>query len=92
MRSRGSKKNAVARRCFRDVESVQYIVNVLQSTSHNGFPVVEPLPRGEDDEYDPSSGGPSRSGVFKGIILRSQLLVLLESEARSVPCPSCRPK
>ncbi|XP_053508019.1 H(+)/Cl(-) exchange transporter 7 isoform X3 [Ictalurus furcatus] len=54
--------------CFRRVEKVGTIVDVLSamSTNHNGFPVI--MQAGTDDE----------PGKLCGLILRSQLIVLLK--------------
>ena len=74
------------RRCFREVESVAYVASVLRRTRHNGFPVVHgggPDPEHDEGEFDALGGGASRSGPLEGVILRSQLLVLLGSQA----CP-----
>eukprot|EP00271_Cylindrocystis_brebissonii_P004752 TRINITY_DN16591_c0_g1_i1.p1 TRINITY_DN16591_c0_g1~~TRINITY_DN16591_c0_g1_i1.p1 ORF type:complete len:534 (+),score=97.56 TRINITY_DN16591_c0_g1_i1:171-1604(+) len=58
------------------VERVGRIVEVLRSTSHNGFPVIETFPDG-------TTG-------FIGLLLRSHLLVLLRSRAdfRDSPEPA----
>ena len=73
-------------RCFREVESVAYIQHALTATTHNGFPVVRgapgvgpqplpvPMPSGD--------GGEGRGGALQGLVLRSQLLVLLEEKVR----------
>ncbi|XP_058458146.1 H(+)/Cl(-) exchange transporter 7 isoform X2 [Malaya genurostris] len=53
--------------CLRRREKVNYIIDVLNSTRHNGFPVVD------DDEY--STRG---NGRLVGLILRSQLVVILK--------------
>ncbi|XP_071500518.1 H(+)/Cl(-) exchange transporter 7-like [Diadema antillarum] len=57
---------------FNTVERVSRIVEVLQDQSHNhnGFPVVDP-----DGETH---------GTFRGLILRSQLIVLLKEKAFSL--------
>lgn len=52
---------------FLRIERVGHIVEVLESTTHNGFPVIEEMPDGETQ--------------FIGLILRSHLLVLLRSRA-----------
>ncbi|XP_067006232.2 H(+)/Cl(-) exchange transporter 7 [Anabrus simplex] len=57
---------------FRAVESVGTIVDVLRTETHNGFPIVDPP--------QPSDQGDVKScGTFRGIILRSQLIVLLQN-------------
>jgi chloride channel 7 len=53
--------------CVRERESVEYIVNILKNTTHNGFPVVDQV-----DEQN------RRNGRLRGIILRSQLIVILK--------------
>eukprot|EP01087_Luapelamoeba_hula_P017620 TRINITY_DN5568_c0_g1_i2.p1 TRINITY_DN5568_c0_g1~~TRINITY_DN5568_c0_g1_i2.p1 ORF type:complete len:863 (+),score=110.99 TRINITY_DN5568_c0_g1_i2:151-2739(+) len=50
-----------------DIEKVQNIVDLLANNTHNGFPVVS---------WRESSDG-FRRAVYKGFILRKQLLVLL---------------
>ncbi|XP_071130802.1 H(+)/Cl(-) exchange transporter 7-like isoform X1 [Mytilus edulis] len=63
---------------FRTKETVGRIIDVLKSETHNGFPVV--------DDYDPfveqSFQDEAESfGRYKGLILRSQLIVLLKMKA-----------
>ncbi|CAC5380668.1 unnamed protein product [Mytilus coruscus] len=63
---------------FRTKETVGRIIDVLKSETHNGFPVVE--------DYDPfveqSFQDEAESfGTYKGVILRSQLIVLLKMKA-----------
>lgn len=53
--------------CVRMRENVNYIVNILRTTSHNGFPVVDQV-----DEQN------RNNGRLRGIILRSQLIVILK--------------
>ncbi|XP_055530683.1 H(+)/Cl(-) exchange transporter 7 isoform X2 [Wyeomyia smithii] len=53
--------------CVRKREKVKYIIDILKSTSHNGFPVVE------DDNRNTRE-----NGKLLGIILRSQLVVILK--------------
>ncbi|EDO35008.1 predicted protein [Nematostella vectensis] len=55
--------------CFNTVERVGRIFDILKDPSsyHNGFPVVEPT---------------QQFGVFRGIILRSQLIILLKHKVR----------
>ncbi|KAG8235524.1 hypothetical protein J437_LFUL013486 [Ladona fulva] len=57
---------------FKTVDSVGYIVDVLRKETYNGFPVVEP-------SSIPESGSKS-FGMFRGLILRSQLIVLLQNK------------
>jgi hypothetical protein len=51
--------------CINQVESLRKIVEILETTKHNGFPVV-------------SYEGPLRPKTYRGLITRTQLLVLLE--------------
>ncbi len=86
-------------RSFRTIESVGYVVRVLRHCSHNGFPVVRGMPGDCDDDEmeDESDSGPgpdatrgsaSREGPLEGVILRSQLMVLLANRVRlSLPSP-----
>ncbi|KAK9844167.1 hypothetical protein WJX81_006719 [Elliptochloris bilobata] len=70
--------------CFREIESVSYVTGVLRRTRHNGFPVVhgdDPDPEHDEGEFDELGCGASRSGPLEGVVLRSQLLVLLGSQA-----------
>ncbi|XP_077490396.1 chloride channel protein 7 [Amblyomma americanum] len=55
---------------FRTVESVGRIIDVLASCPHNGFPVVDTAEEHSRDEHS--------FGRFRGIILRWQLIVLLQ--------------
>ncbi|XP_049523316.1 H(+)/Cl(-) exchange transporter 7 isoform X1 [Dermacentor silvarum] len=55
---------------FRTVENVGRIIDVLASCPHNGFPVV--------DTAEEHSGEDHSFGRFRGIILRWQLIVLLQ--------------
>ncbi|KAL0358369.1 UNVERIFIED_CONTAM: putative chloride channel-like protein CLC-g [Sesamum angustifolium] len=52
---------------FHGFEKVGNVVNVLKTTQHNGFPVVDKLPF-------------SASPVLFGLILRAHLLILLKSK------------
>ncbi|KAG1675714.1 H(+)/Cl(-) exchange transporter 7 [Nymphon striatum] len=54
---------------LKTVETVGNIVHILKTETHNAFPIVETDPQNED----------TRSfGRFRGLILRSQLVVLLK--------------
>ncbi|XP_035792210.1 H(+)/Cl(-) exchange transporter 7-like isoform X1 [Anopheles albimanus] len=53
--------------CVRVEEKVQYLLDILKNTTHNGFPVVED---GDD--------GSRVNGRVIGLILRSQLVVILK--------------
>ncbi|CAI7934629.1 unnamed protein product, partial [Closterium sp. NIES-54] len=61
---------------FARVEMVGRIAEVLRSTSHNGYPVLQDLPDGHT--------------ALAGLILRSQLLVLLRSKADFQQSPTER--
>ncbi|KAJ8037197.1 H(+)/Cl(-) exchange transporter 7 [Holothuria leucospilota] len=52
------------------IESVGKITEILQQNEHNGFPVIDP--------YDQSG---MHGGTFRGLIIRSQLSVLLKNKA-----------
>ncbi|XP_028406766.1 H(+)/Cl(-) exchange transporter 7-like [Dendronephthya gigantea] len=56
--------------CMNLVENVGRVIELLKTTTHNGFPVVDPLPENEMSE--------GTFGAFRGTILRSQLIVLLK--------------
>lgn len=56
--------------CFKCTEKVGKIVDVLTQESHNGFPVVDLA----EDSFD----GVQTFGRFRGLILRWQLIVLLQ--------------
>ncbi|CAF0794612.1 unnamed protein product [Brachionus calyciflorus] len=53
---------------FREKETVGRILEVLNETKHNGYPIV-------DDSIDSSNG---HFGLLKGLILRHQLITLLK--------------
>lgn len=53
--------------CVRKLEKVNYIIDILKNTTHNGFPVIE------SDE-----NGTREDGKLIGLILRSQLVVILK--------------
>jgi len=53
--------------CLNEVESLERIVEILQNSKHNGFPVVQY----ESEERD---------RTYKGFILRKQLLILIEKQ------------
>ena len=59
--------------CFPTIASVSDVLRCLQSSGHHGFPVVEIVE---------GSGG--REGRLEGLVLRSQLLVLLKER-----CDAC---
>ncbi|XP_042197047.1 H(+)/Cl(-) exchange transporter 7 isoform X2 [Callorhinchus milii] len=63
--------------CFKRLEKVGRIVEILSdtSTNHNGFPVVDENEEPEEDNV----------GRLCGLILRSQLIVLLKHKEASLP-------
>jgi len=75
-------------RCFREIERVDYIMEVLTRCRHNGFPVVRSsLSDNEDSgDFDAAGQGASRSGSLQGVILRSQILVMLRHQVSSWAC------
>jgi len=56
---------------FRMVENVGRVIDVLRKETHNGFPVVD------STDFDSEDG---TSGHYKGMILRSQLITLLQKK------------
>jgi hypothetical protein len=71
-------------RCFREVERVDYVVEVLMRCQHNGFPVVRCSREcWEAEGFDSLGQGASVHGPLHGIILRSQLLVMLRHQVRA---------
>eukprot|EP00899_Mesostigma_viride_P022223 jgi/Mesvir1/3185/Mv16341-RA.2 len=61
------------------VETVANLITVLRSGGHNGFPVIERTSRG--------GHGGGGGGKLVGLILRSQLLVLLQRRAFTLSAP-----
>ncbi|KAL2644403.1 hypothetical protein R1flu_011990 [Riccia fluitans] len=59
-------------KCLPEVVSVAEVKKILSTTKHNGFPVLR------FTNETPSSGGPTTQGTFVGLILRHQMLLLLE--------------
>ncbi|XP_046616599.1 H(+)/Cl(-) exchange transporter 7 isoform X1 [Neodiprion virginianus] len=57
---------------LKTVENVGHIVELLKCVSFNGFPVVDP-PTSDQEEIN-------SYGRFRGLILRSQLIVLLQNK------------
>lgn len=53
--------------CFNETENLERIIEILETTNHNGFPVVKNY--GEDREH-----------TFRGMILRKQILILLDRQ------------
>eukprot|EP01117_Protostelium_nocturnum_P016619 TRINITY_DN6623_c0_g1_i1.p1 TRINITY_DN6623_c0_g1~~TRINITY_DN6623_c0_g1_i1.p1 ORF type:complete len:804 (-),score=233.35 TRINITY_DN6623_c0_g1_i1:12-2423(-) len=56
--------------CIYEKDTLNNIIRVLKTTNHNGFPVV-------------SNEGVGREKTFRGIILRKQLLILLDRQQYS---------
>lgn len=57
---------------LRENESAGRIYDLLKTTAHNGFPVV--------DDYEPNIPDQERFGLLKGFILRHQLITLLRKK------------
>lgn len=55
-----------------EIEPVGRIYDILKTTTHNGYPVV--------DDYDPTIADQEKFGRLKGIILRHQLITLLRKK------------
>lgn len=96
--------NGCAHRSFRTIESVAYVVRVLRHCSHNGFPVVRGWPGDSEDDMEDESqvpgagvaeggdrGTASREGPLEGVILCSQLMVLLANRVRDFFRPHPHP-
>uniref|UniRef100_A0A915D7P6 CBS domain-containing protein n=1 Tax=Ditylenchus dipsaci TaxID=166011 RepID=A0A915D7P6_9BILA len=69
------RKDVVA---LEPIESVGRIVEILRSTKHHGFPVVDQIDAPTTEAHYPNYGH------LKGLILRSQLIVLLKKRHFSV--------
>uniref|UniRef100_A0A1B6JQE8 Chloride channel protein n=1 Tax=Homalodisca liturata TaxID=320908 RepID=A0A1B6JQE8_9HEMI len=54
------------------IESVRRVVHVLKTRTYNGFPVVDPI--------IPTGDGISSFGRMRGLILRNQLIVMLQNK------------
>lgn len=68
---------------LREVESVATVIRVLEETRHQGFPVRS------EQSFNDSPTKPKRYGVLQGLILRSQLKILLKERAFSLSPESC---
>lgn len=80
--------------CLNRVESVARIVWVLRTNSHNGFPVVDGTEELGLENVGRSRGDSVRKGKVVGLILRSQLMVLLARRAFvevAPPAPASMP-
>lgn len=60
---------------LRTVETVRHIVSTLQRETFNGFPVIDP-----QSKASTTGDGIRSSGRLRGLILRSQLIVLLQNK------------
>lgn len=70
-------------RCFREIERADYVLDVLTRYRHNGFPVVRGCSssvESDSGEFDAHGRGASRGGPLQGLILRSQILVMLRHQ------------
>ncbi|KAM0934902.1 putative CBS domain, chloride channel, voltage gated, chloride channel, core [Dioscorea sansibarensis] len=59
--------------CLQGIEKVSNVVEVLKSTLHNGFPVV-------DQDFPSTAGAPSATTELHGIILRAHLIAVLRKK------------
>jgi len=68
------------------VERADYVLDVLTRCRHNGFPVVRGGGGGGAGaaDIDAHGCGASRGGPLQGLILRSQILVMLRHQARGL--------
>lgn len=60
---------------LREVERVSTILSVLEETSHQGFPLIF------EDRFAGPQGKQNSFGMLRGLILRSQLQILLKEKA-----------
>lgn len=60
---------------LKEVESVSTIISVLETTRHQGFPVTY------EDSFTNPQGKQCTFGALRGLILRSQLKILLKEKA-----------
>ncbi|GAM27628.1 hypothetical protein SAMD00019534_108040 [Acytostelium subglobosum LB1] len=80
-----------------EVDKVSRIIQVLQSNQHNGFPVVERASSSGNGNSNGNGNGnivgkddysASEDGIYCGMILRSQLIILLHYKIFSHDQPS----
>lgn len=69
---------------LREIESVATIIRILEETRHQGFPVRS------EQHYSDSHTNPKRFGALQGLILRSQLKILLKERVFSSSSESCK--
>lgn len=60
---------------LKEVERVSTVISVLEETRHQGFPVIL------EDRFSGSQGKPNSFGVLRGLILRSQLKIILKEKS-----------
>lgn len=60
---------------LKEIERVSTVIGVLENTRHQGFPVTV------EDRFLGSQGKQNSYGVLRGLILRSQLKILLKEKA-----------
>ncbi|KAF6198876.1 hypothetical protein GE061_006899 [Apolygus lucorum] len=65
---------------FTSKVKVARIIDTLDSVPHNGFPIVEPVPPSASGHVS-NQGVLKSAGRLKGLILKSQLLILLHSKS-----------
>lgn len=71
---------------LKEVERVSTVISVLEDTRHQGFPVIF------EDRFSGSQAKQTSFGVLRGLILRSQLKILLKEKSFcSSPTGSTRP-
>ena len=71
---------------LRPIENVGRIFDIIHSDEHHGYPIVDdyqpPIPDLEDSTR--SNGGDKEFGRLQGLILRSQIITLLQNRVGSV--------
>lgn len=60
---------------LREVERVSTVLSVLEETPHQGFPLTV------EDRFTGPQGKQSNFGALRGLVLRSQLKILLKEKA-----------